>query len=388
MNIIFLNWACLCAYDTCEALTALGHKVHVMQLSDDAHTQIDEAFVSKLVKEIKSSHCELVFSLNYFPTVSVACQSCDCPYVSWIYDNPQTKVYDATVTNTCNHVFTFDSHMANLLNQRGAATVTYAPMAANVRRLTSSPVTPQLREKYSCEVAFVGSLYNEEHNFYDRLIAKSQNPYLQGYLDGILESQKRVFGYNFLSECLTPEITAEIRRVLPYIPREGSFIREEEVYADYYLARRLAFLERTELLYCLAEYFNVHHYTYTDYHIGKVKNRGVIDYNDEMPYLFRIADINLNCTIRSIKNGIPLRAMDILGAGGFLLTNFQEDLLLHFEPEKHFTAYTSLDEALDKCDYYIAHEDERKKIAANALEAMSKEHTFEIRLKQMLDSLN
>lgn len=387
MNIIFLNWACLCAYDTCEALTNLGHKVHVMQLSDQAHTQIDEEFISKLEQRIRDTECELVFTLNYFPTVSVACQKCGCHYISWLYDNPQTKVYDATAVNSCNHIFTFDSHMARQLNDRGVATVSYAPMAANVKRLTAAPITGQLRRKYACEVAFVGSLYNEEHNFYERLEKQSQNPYLMGYLDGLLEAQKRVFGYNFLSECLTPDITAGIRKTLPYIPHEGSYIREEEVYADYYLARRLACLERTELLYCLAEFFDVHHYTYTDSHIGKVKNRGVIDYNDEMPYLFRIADVNLNCTIRSIKNGIPLRGMDILGSGGFLLTNFQEDFLLHFEPEKHFTAYTSLDEALDKCDYYIAHEDERKAIAANALELMSKEHTFEIRLSQMLESL-
>ena len=77
--------------------------------------------------------------------------------------------------------------------------------------------------------------------------------------------------------------------------------------------------------------------------------------------------------------------MDILGCGGFLLTNFQSDFLRHFEPDKHFVSYSSLDEALDKCDYYIVHENERAQIASNALEIMSKEHTFEVRLAQILN---
>lgn len=387
MNIIFLNWNCLCAYDTCIALTKLGHAVNVMQLSDAAHETIDETFIHLLSDRIKETHCDIVFTLNYFPTVSIACQQCNCHYISWIYDNPQIKVYDKTVTNECNHIFSFDSHMVNQLQARGVTTISYAPMAANVERLTSPSITSKLIQKYGCEVAFVGSLYDETHNFYNRLIQKANNPYLHGYLEGLLEAQKRVFGYNFLAESLTPEITSMIRRHMPFITEEGSFIKEEEVYADYYLARKLALNDRIELLYTLGEFFNVHLYTYSNTTIGKVKNRGIIDYNDEMPYLFRIADINLNCSLRSIKNGIPLRAMDILGCGGFLLTNFQEDFFLHFEEGKHFASYSSLEEALDKCTYYTEHESERQKIANNAKEIMLQEHTFEIRLQQMLNSL-
>lgn len=54
-------------------------------------------------------------------------------------------------------------------------------------------------------------------------------------------------------------------------------------------------------------------------------NKGPIDYYNEMPYVFNNSRINLNITLRSIKSGIPLRAMDICGAGGFLLSNYQAD---------------------------------------------------------------
>ena len=54
-----------------------------------------------------------------------------------------------------------------------------------------------------------------------------------------------------------------------------------------------------------------------------------------MPLVFQNSKINLNITLRSIKNGIPLRAIDIMGAGGFLLTNYQNDFGLHFTDGCH-----------------------------------------------------
>ena len=328
---------------------------------------------------------KIVISFNYFPTISLACQAANCRYLSWIYDSPFIKAYTKTVTNSCNTIFAFDSHMVHCLRSRGVENIHYAPMAANVSRLTSLTVTARKKEQYACDISFVGSLYNEKHNFYDRLMAKADDPYLKGYLDGIIEAQKHVYGYNFLAECLTPEITSSIRRYMPYIPSESDYIREEEIYADYYLARRLAYLERIELLYTLGEFFDVHLYTHSAPRLGKVTCHGPIDYEEEMPCLFLTSKINLNCTLRSIKNGISLRAIDILGCGGFLLTNFQEDLLQHFEQNRHFAAYTSTAEALELADYYLKHEEERHAIAANALELMKKEHTYEIRLKHMLE---
>ena len=137
MNIIFLNWACFCAPDTCEALRNLGHKVKVMQITEDAHVKIDEKFIQQLTNMINEFHCELVFSLNFFPSASIACQTAHCRYISWIYDCPQVKVYDKTAMNDCNRIFSFDSHIAEQLNSRGVNTVTYAPLAVNVNRLIS-----------------------------------------------------------------------------------------------------------------------------------------------------------------------------------------------------------------------------------------------------------
>ena len=76
-----------------------------------------------------------------------------------------------------------------------------------------------------------------------------------------------------------------------------------------------------------------------------------------------------------------------MGCGGFLLCNYQEDFYRHFEPDVHMVLYGSVEEVVDKCKYYLRHENERIKIGSNAYEIMAREHTYEIRLNQVFKVL-
>lgn len=41
--------------------------------------------------------------------------------------------------------------------------------------------------------------------------------YLKGYLDGLIEAQLKVYGYNFLEECITEEIVEEFKKKVPFM---------------------------------------------------------------------------------------------------------------------------------------------------------------------------
>ena len=77
--------------------------------------------------------------------------------------------------------------------------------------------------------------------------------------------------------------------------------------------------------------------------------------------------------------------MDIMGSGGFLLTNYQEDFLRHFIPGEDYVYYESQDDLMDKCEYYITHEDERQRIAKNGHDKVKEFHNYPLRLSQILD---
>ena len=114
-----------------------------------------------------------------------------------------------------------------------------------------------------------------------------------------------------------------------------------------------------------------------------ITNHGGVEFYKEMPLVFKQSRINLNISLRGIKSGIPLRAYDIMGAGGFLLSNFQADFLDDFIPGEDFVYYESKEDLLQMVAYYLDHEEERKAIAKNGHDKVAKGHTYRHRIREM-----
>lgn len=383
LKILYVEWQCYCAEDVKQAFKNLGYEVKTIGTPEEDPFEFHQDFADAVEYAIGEYHPDAVFSMNFIPSVSAACNETNTKYVSWIYDNPQTASYDKEVLFECNYVFTFDSYMVTQLQSRGVEHAYYAPLAVNTSRLNDIKVSKADITNHSCDIAFVGSLYNETTDYYSIFLDKAKDEHFRGYLEGVLNAQKKVHGYNFMAEALTPEILEVFEKVGANLLHEGSLLTPAEMYSDVYLSKKLATMSRIELLYILGNFFNVNFYTFKETVIPNVKHKGTVSYYEEMPKVFKIAKINLNDTRRSIKNGIPLRALDIMGSGGFLLSNYQEDFFRHFEPDVHMALYGSVEEALDKANFYLKHDTEREKIRENAFEIMSREHTYEVRFKEM-----
>ncbi|MBC5712643.1 glycosyltransferase family 1 protein [Roseburia sp. BX1005] len=96
-----------------------------------------------------------------------------------------------------------------------------------------------------------------------------------------------------------------------------------------------------------------------------------------MPCVFHLSKINLNISLRSITSGIPLRCLDILGTNGFPLTNYQPELAEFFIPDEDFVMYESEDDFLQKIEYYLSHEAERKEISYNGWKKVNQNFSYE-----------
>ena len=59
-----------------------------------------------------------------------------------------------------------------------------------------------------------------------------------------------------------------------------------------------------------------------------------------------------------------------------------------FEEDKHYVAFESPEELKEKVLYYKENEDERKKIVNNAYEHALKNHTWDNRAEQFLETIN
>lgn len=383
LNICYLEWNSFCDQDMPAVLRKLGH--NVFKIHFEGYRMKDEEVEKLLETSLGQASCDFLFSFNYFPAVSKYCAGHHVKYVSWVYDSPLIHIYSYTVLNPCNYIFLFDYAMYEALRSAGIQTVYYMPLAVSCEKLNALQNKAEQRKRFAGEISFVGSLYSEPKNrLYDKF--KGVSPYARGYLDGLIQAQLHVQGCYFLKEMLFPDLVAEMEKAYPTNPNAESAMSPEEIYADYVLARQVTSIERREILRKLGEKHSVNLFTYDrDVRIPGVKNKGRVDYDTEMPYVFLNSKINLNITLRSIKTGIPLRAFDIMGCGGFLLTNYQEELFEYFEADKDFVYYTDYEDLMEKADYYLLHEEERVQIAQNGRRKVYKQHNMRLRVQNILD---
>lgn len=75
------------------------------------------------------------------------------------------------------------------------------------------------------------------------------------------------------------------------------------------------------------------------------------------------------------------------GTGTMLITDYKDNLGELFEIGKEIETYKTKEELLEKINYYLAHEDERKKIAEAGQKKTLKDHTYEIRIKELINIL-
>jgi spore maturation protein CgeB len=381
MKILYYDWNSTGQKDIIQCFKSFGIEVSLTTYCC-SNKDFDEVFETNLYNDITKEKYDFIFSFNYFPVISRVCKKLDFKYVSWVFDSPHLALYSETVINSCNYIFIFDKYEYTKLKKIGVNNIFYMPLAVNVTRLDKIICTDEDKKLFSSDVSFVGSLYDKQ-NLYDQI--NYLPDYIKGYLDGIMSAQKLVYGYNFLEELLSKPILNEIIKYVHLNLGKTFFAEDSFMLANLFLGQKVTSLERLDILDVLSQQFQVTLYsTSGEELLPKVHHRGWIENEIGMPKVFKNSKINLNITLRSIQTGIPLRVFDIMGAGGFLITNFQQELYDFFEEGKDFVVYENLTDLKEKVRYYLEHDDERIAIAKSGHTKVLKFHTFEKRVEEML----
>ena len=383
MNILFLDWHCFGRTDLLDYFNQRHDSVTLFSHPDYDRRE-SPAFMESVHQIFLQNDFDFCFSYNFFPLMATACHEHHIKYIAFVYDSPQVKLYSYTVTYPTNYIFLFDSFLVDSFQEEGFTTFYYMPLPVNANRISSLLKMSYDHKRLSADVSFVGSLYNEEHNLYDSL--KTLPAYTQGFLNGILEAQSHVYGYNIIEECLTTSIIQQMQNIIHYKNNPDGVESLDYIFANYYLCRKLTSTERVQYLTDIAAQFPLKLFTPNSaFVIPQAQNMGLADYDTETPYIFHNSKINLNITLRSIKSGIPLRCLEIMACGGFLLTNFQSDFLRHFIPDEDFVFYESKEDLLQKIDYYLTHDAERIAIAKSGYEKVLRHHNYDIIFEKIFD---
>lgn len=386
MNILFYRYGSICEPDIIASFKHLGFNI----TEDTREVYNKQLLPSDCIKGLnellKQDTYSFIFSINFFPSVSDVCNIWGIPYLCLIVDSPVLELFSTSLANPCNKVFLFDRQLYNDFHHINPDGIFHIPLATNVRDnyATATMASAADRARFSSDISFIGSLYSEKC-LYNQITLPEK---MRGYVDGLIEAQLLVYGYNFIEECVTPELIEAFCKVRPELINfpDSMKVDTKAVITQHIISVKVAEQERLRYLKALSEHFNVDLYTGSDtYSMPLIHNRGFAKTNTEMPIIFHQSKINLNLTAKSIRSGLSLRIFDVLGCEGFLITNYQAELPEHFNIGEDLEAYTSLDDLMGKCEYYLSHDKERREIAHNGFEKVKKYHTYDIRLTQMLE---
>lgn len=346
----------------------------------------DLEFCRQLKKKIENEQIDVIFSFDFIPVISRCIKemneqdNTELIYISWIYDCPHTTLFSPYAMYEKNYIFVFDKFQCNKLWGLGYTNVYHMPLAVNTDRLNKQLVLPDRIGQGDIKVSFIGSLY--ENNFYDKI--NYLPDYIRGYISGLMESQKKLYGCNIVETLLDDKIISEVSKYVSAPLGAGYKAGLRELLADM-INSKITSDERIAMLGKVSEMYGLTLCTGSDKKlVPKAKYVGYVSYEDEMPRIFRDSAININITLRSIESGIPLRALDIMGAGGFLLSNYQQELVEYFEDGKEVVLFGSEEDLLDKIGFYLEHDELRREIAYNGWKKVQEQFSYEYVVGQIL----
>lgn len=388
MKLIFCYWDNLIEPKLTHAFEKMGHEVIPFRQAFK-EKDYDTDYLTSLITFVQQQpEVSFIISINYIPIVSRACKFLNMPYLSWLCDCPCYSLYSNTFPEPHNYTFFFDRMHAERFHRiYPNANIYYLPAACDATQYDNLFITGEEYARYHSDISFVGSLYIEK-GAHER-ISSSLPPYLMGYVDGIINAQLNVYGYNFMEDALSEEFIEKFKKHMDWQLPPDYLDDARSIIADYYFGYRSTMLDRINTLRAVSEHFNTDLYTTSDASmLPAIHNKGIADTQTMLPKIYHCSKINLEITSKTFKSGMTQRLFDIMAVGGFVISNYQTEIPEYFTPGEDLVLYESIPDLLDKIDYYLTHENERRCIAENGMSKVRKYHNYETKIQEMLRYLH
>lgn len=382
MKLLLYRWGANNEDVLLKNLIRSGYEVTECCIKCKNYTQ-DVELAAAMIEQIHHENVEGIISFNYFPIISMVADVTKIKYYSWVYDCPHFTLYAKTIAMPCNRVGVFDRSIAERFRSRGINTVFHLPLAADTEYWDE--VIGNGTNKYKCDVSFVGSLYTDEHNYFDMI-------YTPDVTDSGANEIIDTWCFNYDSNvnfAQRLESTGDLEYAASKMNDLGLMLGADyeydagDIVIPSVFEKKVTVLERNRLLDAVSELDAIDFRLYTNSKTH-IPNKGTVDYRKEMPLVFNQSRINLNISLRSIHSGIPLRVIDIMSCGGFVLSNYQPEIAECFSEDKEVVLFHSKEEAVDKIQYYANHEEERTNIARAGYEAVKERFGYKNSLECLL----
>ncbi len=368
-----------------EAWEHWGYRVY------EAKNDLEGLSLDELLVQIKNWKDETgisaCFSINFHPNLAEACHEQKIDYINWGWDCPQAALWHKAAKYNTNYTFVFDYKQYTRLLGRGLDNVYYLTISPDIDTFDRciSQDAGSSEERWSADVAFVGNLYNDaDHRLYDEIVYLP--PYLKGYLEALMTVQSKMWGIDLISEAISEHVMGLMKQYVGWDLNNKYDDGVYEVLVENMIGQKMAQMERKEVCTYLADHYDFRLYTRSDTSFNpNINNCGSVDYMTKMPLVFRYSKINIHIQSRSIPSGMSLRILDVLACEGFLLTNYQPEIEEYFTDGEELVIYYDFQDMYEKIEYYLEHEEERKRIAHAGYQKVKEEFSYVSGVKKILN---
>lgn len=372
--------------DIPRTLDELGYDVYKATLGIKAQ-EYDDTSYRKIMTAINKFHIHCVISYDFIQVIAQACFESDIPYIAWVYDCPQKELYTHYALYPGNYVFAFDKEQVKDLQKIGIKHAVFMPLAVHENKilLLKNARVKESSKNYKNEITFIGQLYKMENEaaLFD-CMTKDIKGQLQQNIDACFMKWEKGSRFHGKMSDACAEYFGELEG--HKVRKEFPYMSEKFYYEAAFLSRAIANRERVYVLNKLAEKYDVTFYT-------KDKDTSQLNPSvkvlpgmgcDELFSVYAQSKININITLHCIETGACQRVFDVLAAGGFLLTNYQEELEELFVPGEELVFYHNEQELEELAEYYLTHEEERERIAANGQKKVLEKYTYDKELPKVI----
>lgn len=383
MKILYLKNTREYHIDVIEILEKRGHQLMIEKISDD-DLKVLKSFTenreNNLLHKIQTADWDIIFSLDYYPCVSMMCEMIKKWYVSWCLEPPFSNLYSSSIVNPRNLIFTADKWLAESFQREGIFNISYLSEGVNIDRCNRIKAGLG-NERDILECFMIGEIC--EPSWQELFQTEHLLDATLGYLEGLTASQALIYGYDFWQKRLPKYLYRDLVNNSKLRLRHDSIQEIQQYYAEQCFYPKTTAVDRSVTVKMLSSTCNVNIYSKEkSFEQMNIKNHGEISLREKQELIGK-SKVNINIAPRGFKDGIYGHALQIMGMGGFLITDYRRALEEEFVPGKDFVIFEDMKHLAECVGHYLKESEEREKIAKNAFEKIQENYQLEQRIVEI-----
>ncbi|KAF0134346.1 MAG: hypothetical protein FD145_726 [Candidatus Saganbacteria bacterium] len=341
-----------------ETLKGMGHEVKVFDVFTRANMVV--SFLNAYAKKFNLSQSQLINImddratadlplevLEYKPDLVLhivgriservlkALKQLKTKTAIWFLDDPQEIDKTSKMGTLYDFVYTVESSCVDAHKKAGSKNAEFLPLGC----LPSIQKKMEVEDKYKSDICFIGVPFPRRVEIFDTLA-----DFLKDF------NVKIIGGGENIGSSEDPWMWQKKLKRLDVL---GKFIVDEIVHPEE-----------------SAKYYNG----------GKINlniHRAAIDER------FKFGNVQ-----KILPQSVSGRTFEIAGCGAFqLIDQERANYAIHFKDGQEIVSFKDIDDFKKKIEYYLSHDDERKKIGDAAQKRAYADHTYENRLKKILSKI-